>query len=176
MSAAPRPTAPTPAGAGTPGAPLAGALLWGGLTYVAAAVGGIASATAAGFYAELERPAWAPPPWLFGPVWTALYVMMGVAAWLVWRRAGWRGARGALLLYAAQLVLNALWTWLFFRWRNGGWAFLEVLVLWDAVALTAWAFRRVRPIAAALLLPYLAWVTFAAALTWAVWRRNPALL
>jgi tryptophan-rich sensory protein len=101
---------------------------------------------------------------------------MGVSAWLVWRERGFAGARAALALFIVQLAVNALWSWLFFAWRLGGAAFAEVLLLWCLIVATAIAFRRIRPLAAVLLLPYLAWVTFAAALTFAVWRLNPALL
>ena len=157
---------------------------WLALTAVAAAIGGAASVNAASFYAQLVRPAWAPPSWLFGPVWTVLYLLMAVAAWLVWRAGHDDGAtaplaanaRRALALYVAQLALNALWTWLFFGWRRGALALADVVLLWLALVATVLAFRRVRPAAAALLLPYLAWVTFAAALTWAVWRANPGML
>ena len=152
---------------------LAGWLL---ASFAAAAVGGVASANADGFYQQLAQPGWAPPPWLFGPVWSVLYVLMGIAAWLVWRERGFRGARGALILFGVQLAANALWTWLFFAWRRGALAFAEVLLLWVLVAATLVAFRRVRPLAGALLVPYLLWVSFAAALTFAVWRMNPALL
>lgn len=147
------------------------------VTYAAAAVGAAASVRARDFYAALDRPAWAPPGWLFGPVWTTLYTLMAIAAWLAWRAGQAQGgARTALALYVLQLVLNAVWTWLFFTWRRGGWATAEIMVLWIAIALTIAAFWRLRPIAGALLLPYLAWVTFAAFLTVSVWRRNPALL
>jgi tryptophan-rich sensory protein len=149
---------------------LAGWLL---VSFGAAALGALASADAGEFYAALERPAWAPPGWLFAPVWTLLYALMGVAAWLAWRRAGFAVAHW---LFLAQLAVNALWTWLFFAWRQGALAFVEILVLWALVAATAIAFRRIRPLAGLLLVPYLAWVTFAAALTYAVWRRNPTLL
>lgn len=161
-----------------------GLLAWVGwvlLTGVAAATGAVASRSAAGFYATLDRPAWAPPAWLFGPAWTVLYLAMATAAWLVSRAdvvAGvGGGARGAALaLYVVQLVANALWTWIFFALRRGAWAFGEVLVLLALVALTLVAFWRVRPLAGVLLVPYLLWVGFATALTWSVWRRNPELL
>ena len=152
---------------------LAGLLL---LTFVAAAVGGIASANAGDFYTQLDRPSWAPPSWLFGPVWTALYVMMAIAAWLVWRAGGFDHARGPLLLYVVQLAANALWTWIFFAWRLGAIAFLEIVALWLVIALTIAAFWRVRALAGALLIPYILWVTYAAALTFAVWRGNPGAL
>ena len=102
---------------------------WLLVTFAAAAAGGFASANAGGFYGALVRPAWAPPGWLFGPVWTVLYVLMGVAAWLVWRAREAADVRGALLMYGVQLAANALWTWLFFVWRLGGPAFAEILVL-----------------------------------------------
>ncbi|MBO6576769.1 MAG: tryptophan-rich sensory protein [Rhodothermales bacterium] len=147
-----------------------------GVAFAAAAVGGWASASAGSFYAELVRPDWAPPGWLFGPVWSLLYALMGVASWLVWKEGGWRQNRTALVLYGAQLVANALWSWLFFAWRMGAAAFVEILLLWALIALTIRAFGRVRPLAGWLLAPYLAWVTFATALCWAMWRLNPELL
>lgn len=154
----------------------AGLLGWLALTFVGAALGAAASVQAGTFYGQLVRPAWAPPGWLFGPVWTGLYLLMGIAAWLVWRERGFREARAALALFLVQLALNALWTWLFFAWRMGALASIEILVLWGLILATLLAFRRVHPLAAALLLPYLAWVTFASALTLAIWRLNPVLL
>lgn len=136
----------------------------------------MASANAAGFYQSLSRPDWAPPPWLFGPVWTVLYLMIGVAAWLVWRERGLTGARTALSLFVIQLVANALWTWIFFAWRRGALAFAEIVVLWILIVATMMAFWRIRRIAGALLIPYLAWVTFASALTYCIWKLNPDLL
>jgi tryptophan-rich sensory protein len=147
-----------------------------GVTFAAAAVGAAASVNAGSFYSQLVRPHWAPPGWLFGPVWTALYALMAVAGWLVWRAAGLARARIPLLLFAIQLAANALWSWLFFAWRHGAMAFAEVVVLWLLVAATLVAFWRIRRVAALLLAPYLAWVGFAAVLTFAVWRRNPQLL
>jgi tryptophan-rich sensory protein len=128
------------------------------------------------FYAELARPAWAPPAWLFGPVWSTLYALMAVAAWLVWRQRGFAAARTALALFVVQLAANALWSWLFFAWHRGALAFAEVLVLWCLIVATVVAFHRISLLAAALLYPYLAWSTFAAALTYSVWRLNPAAL
>jgi tryptophan-rich sensory protein len=145
-------------------------------TFATAAIGAFASIDAQTYYASLKQPAWAPPAWLFGPAWTTLYTLMAVAACLVVRRAGLPAARPALALYGLQLVLNALWTWLFFRWHLGAWATAEVLMLLGAIALTARAFWRIRPIAGWLLAPYLAWVTFASALTVSVWRLNPTML
>lgn len=124
------------------------------------------------WYSELQKPSWNPPNWVFGPVWTCLYVTMAVAAWLVWREKGFRGGRFHLLLFAVQLALNAAWSALFFGWRNPGLAFAEIVLLWIAILATVMAFGRVSTWAAALLVPYLAWVSFAAALNWTIWRMN----
>jgi benzodiazapine receptor len=153
-----------------------GFLAWALLTFAAAAVGAIASVNAAEFYAELTRPAWAPPAWLFGPVWTVLYTLMAIAVWLVWRARGFADARTALALFVAQLAANALWSWLFFAWHRGALAFAEVLVLCGLILATIVAFQRISTVAAILLYPYLAWATFASVLTFAVWRLNPGLL
>lgn len=153
-----------------------GFLGWLAISFAAAAIGGVASANAGEFYQALARPAWAPPAWLFGPVWSVLYLLMGTAAWLVWREQGFRGAGMALWLFLIQLAVNALWTWLFFVWHQGALAFVEIIILWALILATLVAFWRVRPLAGILLLPYLAWVTFAAALTYATWRLNPQLL
>jgi translocator protein len=144
---------------------------WLAGSFATAAIGGLASVRAAVFYNELTQPAWAPPAWLFGPVWTILYLLMGVAAWLIWRKHGFRGAATAL-----QLCANALWTWLFFALRQGALSLVEIVVLWLLIAATIGAFWRLNRIAALLLVPYLAWVTFATALNYTLWRLNPALL
>lgn len=146
---------------------------WLAASFAAAAVGAVATRQAPEFYAQLVRPDWAPPDWLFGPVWTVLYALMGIAAWRVWRKAGFGSA---LYLFLAQLALNALWSWLFFAWRLGAAAFAEVVVLWALIAATLAAFLRIDRLAGALLLPYLLWVSFACALTYAVWRANPQVL
>ena len=153
-----------------------GLVVWLLLTFGAAAIGAVASANAGEFYGQLTRPSWAPPGWLFGPVWSALYALRGVAAWLVWRTRGFIGARSALILFFTQLAANALWSWLFFVWHQGGIAFAEVLILWCLIVATVVSFWRISTLAVALLVPYLAWVTFASALTFAVWRLNPQLL
>jgi tryptophan-rich sensory protein len=153
-----------------------GLIGWLVVAFAASAVGAIASVNAGEFYGQLQQPAWAPPAWLFGPVWTLLYALMGVAAWLVWRAGGFRVNALPLGLFCGQLLLNALWSWLFFGWRQGGWAFAEVMLLWVFILATAIAFRRVRSLAALLLVPYLLWVTFAAVLNLTLWRTNPALL
>lgn len=150
---------------------------WWALSIAAGAVGAVATADAGSFYASLDRPLWAPPSWLFGPAWSVLYVAMAVAAWLVWRSPGDSALRRtALQLFAAQLALNALWSWLFFAWNRGGAAFIEILLLWGLIAATLVAFWRIKPAAGILMLPYLCWVTFASVLNWALWRANPGIL
>ena len=155
---------------------VAGLVAWLALTFTAAAVGAVASVQAASFYLQLIRPSWAPPPGVFGPVWSVLYALMGVAAWLVWRQPKEGRHAIAIALFVAQLAVNALWSWLFFAWRLGAGAFADVLVLLALIAATIIAFWRVRPLAGILLLPYFAWVCFASALTWSVWRGNPGIL
>jgi len=145
-------------------------VLWILLCFGAAALGALFPPGS--WYADLAKPAWNPPNAWFGPVWTALYLMMGVAAWLVWRRKGWRGARVALSLFLVQLVCNALWSWLFFGLHAPLAALVDIVVLWLAILATALAFVRHSRPAALLLLPYLAWVGFATALNFALWRLN----
>ncbi len=155
------------------GRQLLGLAGWVGVAFAAAGVGAIASIDAAAFYAKLEKPAWAPPASVFGPVWSVLYLLIGVSAWLVWREPG--DHRRALGWWTAQLLANTLWSWLFFRWMQGALAFADAVLLLLLVAITLVAFWRVRRLAAVLLVPYLAWVGFAAALTWQIWRSNPGL-
>ena len=149
-----------------------GGIAWVLASLAAGAVGALATRNARDFYAGLVRPSWAPPGWVFGPVWTTLYVLMGVAAWLVWRKVGWDGARTALTLFVVQLVCNAAWSWFFFAWRRGALAMGDIVLLLVLIVATMVAFGRVHRVAALLLAPYLAWVLFATALTYAVWRAN----
>jgi tryptophan-rich sensory protein len=121
------------------------------------------------WYPQLSKPAWTPPAWVFGPVWTLLYPMVAVAGWLAWREGR---SRCGTLLYLLQLALNAAWPWIFFGERRVGWALVCVLLLWFAILGTLVAFWRVSRGAAVLLLPYLAWVGFAVALNAAIWRMN----
>lgn len=155
---------------------MAGLVVWLVIVFVAAALGAAASVEAPSFYAQLVRPEWAPPARVFGPVWTVLYALMGIAAWLVWRVGGYRRAQVALNLFLAQLVLNTLWSWLFFGWQKGAVAFADIVVLWLLIVATLVAFWRVKPLAGALLIPYLLWVSFAAVLNYSVWQLNPQLL
>ena len=136
-----------------------------------------ASATAVfvstgGWYAGLVKPAWNPPGWIFGLVWTVLYALMAVAAWRVWLQGGWARQKRALGLFLLQWTLNALWTPLFFGLHQPGWALAEILVLLAANLATNRAFWRVDRLAGLLLLPYAAWVSFATVLNWTIWRLN----
>ena len=149
---------------------------WLAVTFVAAVVGAIASTQADSFYAELTRPSWAPPASWFGPVWSVLYVLMAVAAWVVWRVPPEARARTPLVLFLVQLTVNALWSWLFFHWRLGGVAFADIVVLLALIAATVVSFWRVKRLAGALLVPYLCWVSFATVLNWSIWQSNPTLL
>lgn len=153
---------------------LAGLLLWLLFVFAAAAVGALASVDAPTFYARLDKPVWAPPAGIFGPVWSVLYCLMGISAWLVWRTG--RNLRPALPFFCLQLGVNALWSWLFFAWHQGALAVADVFLLLLLIVLTLRAFWQSSRLAALLLLPYLAWVSFAAALTVAVWQKNPGLL
>jgi tryptophan-rich sensory protein len=155
---------------------IVGLVGWLFVSFVAAAIGAAASIQAAPFYMQLVRPDWAPPSFLFGPVWTVLYALMGIAAWLVWRVGGFRAARSALTLFLVQLALNALWSWLFFGWHRGALAFADILVLWALIVATLVAFWRIKPFAGVLLVPYLLWVSFATALNYSVWQLNSQVL
>lgn len=139
---------------------------------LAAGVGGLAAGSSAEDYGQLQQPAWAPPSWVFGPTWTLLYALMAVAAWLVWRGGPDAGSRRALVVYAVQLVLNAAWTPLFFGLGCRGVALIEISALWIAVVATVLLFWQRNVLAGALLLPYLAWSTFAWALNFGVWQLN----
>jgi benzodiazapine receptor len=124
------------------------------------------------WYAQLGKPAWTPPNWVFGPVWSALYLSMALAAWLIWRNAGISGARLPLTLFGFQLGLNVLWSAVFFGMRLPGIACLEIVALWLAITATTAVFWRRNRTAAMLMVPYLAWVTFAGVLNAAIWSLN----
>lgn len=153
---------------------------WLGLTviligcFAVAAIGSsVTTPEIGGWYATLQKPPFNPPNWIFGPVWTLLYAMMAVAAWLVWRRQGVTGARGALALFVLQLLLNLAWSILFFGLRSPGAALVDILLLWSAILLTSRTFAIHSRPAGLLLLPYLAWVSFAAVLNGWIWWHNP---
>ena len=151
-----------------------GLLAWLAIAFCAGGIGAIASVDAPSFYAQLDQPSWAPPAAVFGPVWSTLYALMGIAAWLVWRAAV--RANAALAVFLLQLAVNALWSWLFFAWHEGALAFIDTIVLVALIVATVALFFRVSKAAALLMLPYLGWVSFAAVLTWTVWQKNPAFL
>ena len=153
-----------------------GLIGWLIVCFATSAVGAVASIQAKSFYSQLAQPEWAPPPSLFGPVWTVLYALMAIAAWLVWRSGGFRINRIALSLFLVQLAPNALWSWLFFAWHHGAFAFADIVLLWILIVATLVSFWRVRPLAGTLLIPYLLWVSFAAVLNYSVWQLNPHVL
>jgi benzodiazapine receptor len=143
------------------------------ICFAAAGVGSLFTRPAIeGWYAALQKPSWTPPNWGFGPVWTVLYLAMATAAWLVWRRAGFAGARLPLTLFALQLVLNLAWTGVFFGLRMPGAAFAEIVLLWLFILVTAIAFWPISRVAAWLMVPYLVWVAYAATLNYGIWRLN----
>ena len=147
-------------------------VLAGWLVLCFGAAGSAGFITPGNWYAGLIKPAWNPPAWIFGPVWSSLYVMMAVAAWLVWREGGWQKQRAALGLFLAQWFLNALWTPLFFGLHQPGLALTEIVLLWLTLLATVLEFWQVRRLASVVLWPYLAWVSFAAFLNFTLWRLN----
>lgn len=150
-----------------------GLVLWLMLTLAVASMGSrFTIPQIDGWYAALRKPSWTPPNWLFGPVWLALYLAMAVSAWLVWRERGFSGAPLPLLAFAVQLALNAAWSVLFFGLQNPGAALVDIVLLWLAIVFTAVLFWPINAWAAALMIPYLLWVGFAAALNFQIWRMN----
>ncbi len=152
-----------------------GVLATFGATIAAAAIGSAASISAGEFYGRLLKPSWAPPAGVFGPVWSVLYVMIAISGWLIYR-SGAPSTKALLTLFVVQLILNALWSWTFFKWESGPASTATILALWIAIIATIVGFWRVNPAAGALMVPYLAWVSFAAALNMAIWRLNPGIL
>ena len=141
--------------------------------FASAGLGAAATSTSvSGWYQTLTKPSWNPPDWLFGPVWTLLFLMMAVAAWLVWRGHGTRAARSALKWFGIQLTLNVLWSFLFFGMQRPGIAFTEIVALWISIVATCLAFQAKSNTAALMLAPYLAWTSFAVILNFAIWRMN----
>jgi translocator protein len=147
------------------------------LILVCLAIGGLGSiftiSSVRDWYPTLNKPSWNPPSWLFGPVWTTLYLMMAIAAWLVWRRRGIVDTGSALRLFALQLVLNAVWSPLFFGLRNPLAGLLDIVPLWAAILATLISFWKICPGAGSLLVPYWLWVSFAMVLNFALWKMNP---
>ena len=147
-----------------------GLLAWLAFTFLASATAVFVST--GDWYAALNKPTWNPPSWIFGPVWTTLYVMMAVSAWLVWQRGGWKLQAVPLTAFVIQWTLNLIWTPLFFGAHQLGWALLDIILLWLAIVTTIVLFTRVSRFAAGLLIPYLLWVSFAAFLNFTIWRMN----
>jgi benzodiazapine receptor len=142
--------------------------------FVVAGIGAIAtSSSVSDWYPTLRKPSWNPPPWIFGPVWTTLYLMMAAAAWLIWRRLGFAGGAVPLGLFALQLALNGLWSPLFFGLRSPWAGLVGIVPLWAAIGATLVSFWRISPPAGALLVPYWLWVSFAAFLNFTIWKLNP---
>ena len=159
---------------------MSGATRWGGLVLFlalclgAGALGAVATTPQIeGWYRTLAKPTWNPPAFVFGPVWTTLFVMMGISAWLIWKPHGFQGAALPLALFAIQLILNVAWSWIFFGMHQPGWACLEIVILWLAILATTVFFYQHSKLAAVLLLPYLAWVSFATILNFTIWSLNP---
>jgi tryptophan-rich sensory protein len=143
------------------------------LCFAVAGLGGLWTASeVTGWYRTLKRPAFAPPNWVFGPVWTILYGLLAIAAWWVWLAAPSEARTWALALFVLQLALNLAWSWIFFRQHAVGTALIEVAVLWLTICAAELAFSRVAPRAAWLMVPYLAWVVFAMALNAGFWKLN----
>lgn len=141
-----------------------------GLCFAAAAVGAwFTTPSIPGWYADLDKPSWTPPNWVFGPVWSVLYLLMSLSVWLTWRASGFKAAAIPLLLFGIQLALNVAWSILFFGLQSPGAALIEIVFLWGAILATILAFRRHSAWAAWMMLPYLAWVSFAAVLNLAIW-------
>lgn len=159
----------------TPTSRRIGLIVWLIVCFAAAGLGSFATTPEiSGWFQSIAKPRWNPPNWIFGPVWTTLYAMMAVAAWLIWKTDGWRDAKLPLTLFVVQLLLNIAWSWIFFNQHQPGLAFLEIMLLWIAIAATNFSFFRRSLVAGWLLVPYLAWVTFAAVLNFAIWQVNVA--
>lgn len=151
-----------------------GLIFWIGICYLVAWISaqvspGIAPAD---WYNSLNKPSWNPPSWLFGPVWTTLYTLMGIAAWLVWKKFGFSHAKPALCTFLTQLFLNGLWSQLFFGLKSPGWAFFEIFFLLAAILLTTVLFSKKVKAAAWLMLPYILWTAFATVLNGTIWWIN----
>ncbi|MEJ2344387.1 MAG: tryptophan-rich sensory protein [Gammaproteobacteria bacterium] len=147
-----------------------GLAAWLVVTFAAASAGALFQP--GDWYAQLQKPTWIPPDGVFAPVWIALYLLMAVSAWLVWRASEWRAATVALGLFLVQLAFNSAWSWLFFGLHRPGWALVDVVLLWFTILAMVAAFWRHSRMAALLLVPYAAWTFFAAVLNLSVWSLN----
>ncbi len=125
------------------------------------------------WYQTVQKPAWNPPNWIFGPVWTTLYILMGIALFLIWKKEGNNNLKkAAIILFAMQLVLNFFWSIIFFNQHQIGWALVEIVILWLSIMLTIFVFAKIAKIAAWLMVPYIAWVSFATILNFTIWQLN----
>jgi tryptophan-rich sensory protein len=147
-----------------------GAIAAFGLTFGAAFVGSRFRVDE--WYTELKKPSWNPPNWVFGPVWSLIYLLIAISAWLVWKNEGFLTVVLASIVFLLQIVLNAAWSWLFFGLHEVGYAFIEIVILWMAILVNIILFWKIYPPSGILLLPYLAWVTFASVLNYTIWRLN----
>lgn len=132
-----------------------GLFAWLLICFIAASLGALASIDVGTFYASLQKPSWAPPAAIFGPMWTLLYALMAVSAWFIWREGGFKKQSHALGLFLVQLVFNSLWSFLFFSWKFGFLSVVDIVMLWILLFATVFLFWRIKPLAGALLIPYL---------------------
>ncbi len=140
---------------------------------VGATSGFFTASSVGSWYQTINKPSWNPPGWIFGPVWTTLYVLMGIALYLVWKsEAGTALKKTAISLFAVQLILNFFWSFIFFKQQQIGWALVEIIVMWLFILLTIFAFAKVNKTAAWLLVPYISWVSFASILNYTIWKLN----
>jgi tryptophan-rich sensory protein len=140
---------------------------------VGAVSGFFTTASVNGWYAGVNKPSFNPPNWLFAPVWTSLYILMGIACFLIWNsQAESKEKQVALRFYGIQLALNFLWSFIFFYAQQPGWAFIEIILMWIMILLTILSFRKISTVAAWLLVPYICWVSFASVLNFAIWYLN----
>ncbi len=140
-------------------------------------IGGIAGYLTAGessgeWFRNLQKPSFQPPNWIFGPVWTTLYILMGISLWKVWKKPNSRERNIAITIFFAQLLFNFLWSVIFFNWHAIGMALIDILILWVLILATIFSFARHSKIAAWLLVPYISWVSFATILTYTIWQMN----
>lgn len=140
---------------------------------IGAASGFFTSSEIPGWYQTINKPTWNPPSWLFGPVWTTLYVMMGIALFLIWKSdASQSVKKTAIILFAVQMLLNFFWSFIFFNQHQIGWAVVEIITMWVFILLTIFAFAPISKTAAWLLVPYISWVSFATILNYTIWQLN----
>lgn len=152
---------------------VAGLVLWVALCLGVSGIGGAITRTSVSdWYQGLSKPSFNPPDWIFTPIWISLFILMGVAAWLVWRRTGFGRGRIPLAAFGVQLALNLAWSGLFFGLQSVGWALAEIFALWIAILMTAIGFYRINAVAGLLLVPYLLWTSFAIALNASIWLLN----